>query len=322
MSPDHEEPPGSPFHAGERFIHARMGNAERTERVGRQMIRTEMPEQHRQFFSTLPFVVVGVSDERGAPWAELLTGTPGFVSSEAPSSLDIEIAEAPSAAVLRRLAPGAPLGILGIELSTRRRNRANGHVIGQEKDRLSLRIAQSFGNCPKYITLRAAEEQRWLPHAAQGLRMAEEGRLSADAISLLRQADTCFVASASGDPLGKTLSAPGGLDVSHRGGPAGFLHVSDYKGRTRVTIPDYSGNQMFNTLGNLLTYRRAGLLVLDFSSRRFLSLTGNTEIEWDGPAVSAHPGAERLWHLDVSEGWLSSPIKDGEPQGEAPSTQS
>jgi hypothetical protein len=101
------------------------------------------------------------------------------------------------------------------------------------------------------------------------------------------------------------------MDASHRGGSPGFIHLAQGEGGTRVSIPDYAGNQMFNTLGNLLAYPRAGLLVVDFTSRRLLSLTGRTVIQWEGPAVDAHSGAQRLWHLDVEEGWLSSPVDAG-----------
>ena len=56
---------------------------------------------------------------------------------------------------------------------------------------------------------------------------------------------------------------------------------------------------MFNTIGNLLANPRAGLVVPDFRRGDLLSLTGTTEIVWDGPEVEAFAGAERLIRFQV-----------------------
>lgn len=54
-----------------------------------------------------------------------------------------------------------------------------------------------------------------------------------------------------------------------------------------------------NTLGNLLTNPRAGLLFIDFASGDLLHLSGTTELVFGGPEIAAFQGAERLWRLHV-----------------------
>ena len=179
------------------------------------------------------------------------------------------------------LAVGAPCGLLGLEPSTRRRNRANGHVAGLGPAGIEVEVAQSFGNCPKYIHPRA------LAPAAIAPRPAPERAtgLDAEAAAAIAAADTFFVASAA------HLDAPtGGVDVAHRAGPPGFVRVD---GDT-LAIPDYAGNRYFNTLGNLLVAPRAGLLFLDLARGDALHLQGAAAIDWAGG-----DGAERWWYVRV-----------------------
>ena len=65
------------------------------------------------------------------------------------------------------------------------------------------------------------------------------------------------------------------MNASHRGGPPGFVEVVDDR---TLRIPDYVGNSMLNTLGNLTVNPHAGLVVLDFGPNRTLQLTRRAEI--------------------------------------------
>jgi predicted pyridoxine 5'-phosphate oxidase superfamily flavin-nucleotide-binding protein len=252
-----------------------------------------MPDQHRRFFEALPFVLVGSLDERRAPVATVFTGAPGFVASPDPRTLHIADPAGAAATDPARaaLVAGAPFGLLGIELHTRRRNRANGVVAAADAAGLTLAVRQSFGNCPRYIHPR---ELVAAPAATTTPPLEHFTGLDATAAAAIARADTFFVATAA------RLDEPtGGVDVSHRGGPAGFVRVSD----TTLTIPDYAGNHYFNTLGNLVSHPRAALLFIDFATGDLLHLQGGVEIDWHDAATAALPGAERLWHLHVERGW-------------------
>jgi len=69
-----------------------------------------------------------------------------------------------------------------------------------------------------------------------------------------------------------------------------------------LTIPDYIGNNHFNTLGNLLESGRAGLLFIDFEGGHLLTLTGKAEILWETEDLQYFTGAERLWRFHLHSG--------------------
>jgi predicted pyridoxine 5'-phosphate oxidase superfamily flavin-nucleotide-binding protein len=279
----------SPFHAGELDVQRRVGVAGKMASHGRRAIRSFMPEQHRTFFAQLPFLVAGTVDAAGQPWASMLTGAPGFVASPDDTTLTVGADPQPGDPFAAGLTPDAPIGLLGIELPTRRRNRANGFIRSTGPNGFTVRVLQSFGNCPKYIQTRTAEP------AAPSIAAPRIGReLDAADRALLSMADTFFIATAH---LGEDAGIAGGVDVSHRGGKPGFVRVEG----NRLTIPDFTGNFYFNTLGNLAVEPRAGLLFPDFATGDLLQLAVTGEIIWDGPEVAEFQGAERLMRFTVTQ---------------------
>jgi uncharacterized protein len=283
----------SPWHAGEREVHRRLGISEEIEAICARNIRPFMPDQHRLLFGQLPFMLVGSVDWTGRPWASLLSGPPGFVQSPGPRLLHVAALPAPGDPLAEALFPGGRVGMLGIELPTRRRNRVNGRILGVDDEGFSLAVEQSFGNCPQYIRTRDYAALRRGPQRVEPF----EG-LPAAAWELIREAETCFVASSTPAHDGVAGSA----DVSHRGGKPGFVGVA---GDGALVIPDYRGNRHFNTLGNLLINPRAGLLFIDFAGGDLLQVTGTAEIVWEGTEVEAFAGAQRLWRLTPMAGqWL------------------
>jgi len=283
--------PTSPFHPGEQRVQSYLGVREQVERAGRNGIRDEMPDQHRELFEALPLLVLGSMDDAGRLWASILPGPPGFVRSPTSRSLIVTAQPMAGDPLTRNLRQGAALGLLGIQLETRRRNRANGRVSARDAHSFSVQVEQSFGNCKQYIQAREPTFDPALLEAT-GAIGAEGARLSAPASALLTRSDTLFIASAS---AAATSGSDGeGVDVSHRGGRPGFVRVSEGERATELTFPDFRGNFLFNTLGNLQVNPRAGIVCVDFESGDVLSLTGTARVLWAGEAVTAFPGAERL----------------------------
>jgi uncharacterized protein len=269
----------APFHAGELLAQQLAGGG-----PPGFAIRDFMPDQHRSFFPLLPFLCVGALDREGWPLATILTGAPGFVSSPTPDTLAIAADAGEGDPARGLLSEGAAIGLLGIELATRRRNRANGVLTRAGGEGLLLQVQQSFGNCPKYIRTRTLQPALAAPSAT----VSFEG-LGEQAAALVARSETLFVASASG----------GTVDISHRGGPAGFVRV---QGDT-LLVPDYPGNRYFNTLGNLVLEPRCAMVLVDFASGDILQLQGEAEILWD-QAPAGDPLAQRMWTMRVKRGWL------------------
>ncbi len=281
--------PESPFHPGEMAIQARLGVREAMETQARRVVRDYLTQQHRLFFAQLPFLLVGSVDTQSRPWASIIVGKPGFVSSPDPQTLHI----ASQPLMGDSLAVGSDISLLGIELPTRRRNRLNGLITAHDHTGITLRVSQSFGNCPMYIQARTIEfaTQLATPPAPDIFYT-----LGQAARALITAADTFFIATAYQSETAKRAQ---GVDVSHRGGKPGFVKIED---EGTLLIPDFVGNFHFNTLGNLLLNPKTGLLFIDFIDGDLLYLTGEAEIVWEGELLRAFVGAERLVRFRLTEG--------------------
>jgi uncharacterized protein len=268
-------PVSSAFHSGELAVQDAAGVRERAAKLG-PMFRTELANAYRMFFERLPFVLAGSIDSEGQLWASMLIGLPGFVQSPDPETLLVFAQSTPGDPLAGALHEGAALGLLGIELEARRRARVNGHVGEVGAKGFSMHVDQSYGNCPKYITPR---EPVRIERAATPTPRDEPSALSEAALVCVAQADTCFIATASAQRPRESDTREG-VDVSHRGGERGFVHAERSATGTRLIMPDYPGNNAFNTLGNLARYPRAGLLFPNFESGDVLMVTCDTELHF------------------------------------------
>jgi len=301
------------FHAGELAAQERVGVRQRIAETGARVIRDFMPAQHRDFFARLPTLLVGSVDAAGRPWASILYGDPGFVEALDETHLAVRATPRGDDPLHAQLEPGAPLGLLGIEPQTRRRNRMNGTVVESSDHGFVVQVDQSFGNCPKYIQARVPE--RVLDRVPAAAIERGDGTLAPEAAELIARSDTLFIATASAQARG--YAGAHGVDVSHRGGRPGFGRVLETAGRNVLVIPDFSGNLLFNTLGNIVANPRAGLLFIDYATGDLLQISGRVEIVWDGPEVSAFAGAQRLLRIAVERSLRrprALPLRWSEPQ--------
>lgn len=282
-----KETVASPWHAGEIAMHEHAGVAQRLGEIGNRVIRDHLIDQHREFYPKLPFVVLGSVDDNGDAWATLRAAKPGFLQTPDEHTLSVALARDDADPADAGMNDGDAIGVLGIELSTRRRNRLNGTIHRNSAAAFDIAVEHSFGNCPKYITLRQFEFSRDPADTMSGAADRTD-RLDARAQALIERADTLFVASYVDRDDGHRQ-----IDVSHRGGKPGFVRVKDGV----LTIPDFTGNQFFNTLGNLLINPRAGLVFADFTTGDLLQISGEGAVLLDAPDTVAFKGAERLWQV-------------------------
>ncbi len=284
------------FHEGELAVQERAGSRGMAAKVGHG-IRTAVPPVVVDFLLTQRIAFVGTVDAGGRPWASVLTGPAGFASAPDEHTLRIMAAPAPDDPITENLgagvrhgdelAQGAPVGVLVVDFTTRRRLRVNGRGVLRAGDEIHIDVEQVYSNCHKHIQTRAVASEvptRELEHVG-----VQRGRGLSDAQrDWIRRADTFAIASAH-------LTA--GVDCSHRGGTPGFVRVDG----DSLLWPDYVGNGLFNTLGNVTAYPRAGLVFVDFDSGATLQLTGSATVDWDPEHAAAAPGAQRLVTFEVDE---------------------
>ena len=137
---------GSPWHAGEVALQEKVGVAPKMQELGRRVIRDYLPDQHRAFYRQLPFIVAGAVADDGDVWATLVAGQPGFMQSPTEKVLHMAVAADPHDPASGGLHEGAAIGLLGIELHTRRRNRMNGLLRGATPHGFDVEVIQSFGH--------------------------------------------------------------------------------------------------------------------------------------------------------------------------------
>ena len=279
----------NPFHEGELQVQERAGELDEGRRNGRVLADSIM-KGALKFVAQQPMVVFGSVDDEQNVWASVLFGPPGFVTAPDERRIEFDLSRAginEHDPFWKNIRHNPRIGTLFLELATRRRLRINGTVARPAFDRLSLDVAECYPNCPKYIQRRhvqfeAVERLATVPAAIDGHSLRREQA------ALIQASDTFFVASAHPER---------GVDASHRGGPPGFVEVVDER---TLRMPDYVGNSMFNTLGNLTVNPRAGLVFLDFERNRILQLTGHAEILWDQEDTAGRTGGtQRFWTLRI-----------------------
>jgi hypothetical protein len=265
-----------PYHAGEVEVQRRAGVREEAERVGR-IVSPTLTGAAARLMTGHRLAVAASLDEDARVWASLLTGPPGFLRPVDERLMLIAIHPRPSDPLARNLAARAELGLLAIDLETRRRLRFNGRAFLDPERGIFLAVDQVYGNCQKYIQARRLDlDGAALDSAPPERSPALNGRQRA----LVAAADTLFIAS---------FHPEGGPDASHRGGAPGFVNLLDER---TLAFADYPGNNMFNTLGNLAAQPRAGLLFLDFETGATLQLTGRARLDRNPGTVAAFRGAQ------------------------------
>ena len=276
----------SKYHRGEIEVQDRAGVREMAARIS-DVIRPEIPLYTRDFLEDQRVVVVGSTGADGRVWASLLTGEPGFLRVLDERTLRIDAQPVPGDPLDENLKRDVDVGLISIDLSSRRRMRLNGKA-ERRPEGIYVYAEQVYSNCPKYIQARE-------PETAGGSTIIEPGSarragiLTGEQRRLISSSDTFFIASAHPD---------GGADASHRGGLPSFVRFLD---KDTLTFPDYSGNNMFNTLGNIASNPKAGLLFVDFECGDTLQLSGEARVIWDPARTAEFAGARCVVEFRVGE---------------------
>jgi uncharacterized protein len=271
------------FHEGERAVQARAGVGTAARDLGRGISRV-IPAGAIPFLQQQRLAALAGTDDAGRVWASVVNGPPGFITAPDVHTLRLAASLSPADPLHVALAAGRAVGVLVLDPERRRRVRLNGRSNGHPEI-VEIAIEEVFGNCPKYIQARTYDGRaaaarpgwaRWARALSTAQRLAIE------------RADTFFIASRHA----------AGADASHRGGVPGFVKVDDPR---RLRFPDYAGNNMFQTLGNVTSDPRVGLVFVDWDSGTTRQITGQAHVRWDGDARADLPGAERAVEVEIDE---------------------
>ncbi|WP_309122504.1 pyridoxamine 5'-phosphate oxidase family protein [Paenibacillus sp.] len=274
------------YHAGELKVQEMAGVRIVAQRNGAS-VKPTIVKGASAFLRTQPLIVASSVDKEGRVWSSLLTGPPGFIEPVSETTLTISSKPAANDPMLENVDMNPQIGLLAIDFMRRIRLRINGKGRYDDTGKLWVTTEQVYGNCPKYIQKRSPKPIGGYHRSLSSSRRRHS--LDSEQQEWIRKSDTFFIGS---------VSSEGKADASHRGGNPGFVKVVDVK---TLLFPDYFGNSMFNTLGNIHSNPNSGLLFLDFKSGHSLQLTGRSHIVWDPIEISRFSGAERLVRFEVDE---------------------
>lgn len=305
-----------PFHEGEQQMHKLLNVPD----YGNPTTMMLTP-QAAFLLQRAPLLAIGTLDSDNRPWTSLWGGYTGFSESLGGGIIGTRtIVDGVHDPVVQALVGNAKDGEmvqgeqkmvagLTIDLMTRKRVKIFGRMIAgtmgevdvdyedgakptdgaPEKAaqiQLITKIEQSLGNCPKYLN------QYDIKPALVVSKLAYQGpELSSDAKQLINKSDMFYLSSSVEDDM----------DTNHRGGPPGFVRIlSD----TEIVYPEYSGNRLYQSLGNLLVNPKIGITFPDYETGDVLYITGTVDVLVQKEAAALLPGSNIAVKIKLVEARL------------------
>jgi len=268
-----------------------------------------------------PLLAIGALDGQNRPWTSLWGGQPGFSQPLGGGIIGTRtIVDGVNDPVVQALVGGVDKGEmvqddtkmfsgLTIDLMTRKRVKICGHMVAgsvgeidvefeggterpegapekQDQIQFVTKIEQSLGNCPKYLN-----QYEIRPALVTSKLVSQSSDLSEGAMELISKLDMFFLSSSTLEDM----------DTNHRGGPPGFVRILS---PTEIIYPEYSGNRLYQTLGNLQMNPRVGITFPDYGTGDVLYITGTAEILVASAAATLLPGSNLALKITIEEARL------------------
>jgi predicted pyridoxine 5'-phosphate oxidase superfamily flavin-nucleotide-binding protein len=273
------------WHEGEIAVQERAGVRDEAEELT-GMYRAAAEPGMAGFLGQQRFAVITAADSAGRTWISAVAGEPGMIDVPDPRIVRLNAPLIETTLPVDDLRGNPKVGMLVIDFVRRIRVRINGEASVQSDGSIVIGIRQLYGNCSQYIQRRTVIAPAASPHI---VAVATADQLNASQQELIAHSDTFFLGS---------VHPESGADASHRGGLPGFVRVDS---PAHLSFPDYSGNKMFNTLGNIEVNPSVGLLFFDFDSGRSLQLTGRASVDWGESRAQQFKGAQRVIDVAIDE---------------------
>ncbi|EHK18186.1 uncharacterized protein TRIVIDRAFT_45249 [Trichoderma virens Gv29-8] len=247
-----------------------------------------LPMNHAVRAMESPLVALGTLDNKGQPWTTVWGGEIGCTRPVAEDVLRFDskvdtlhdpVFKALFGSDQTKAGHAVPpngekrkmMAALTIDLEGQDRVKLMGNMLAgiEGKDgrvRLAMDIEESLGNCPKYLN-----RKEIVPNDAHPVLMPQGLPLPQEAVDLIGKADTLFLSSTNGKSM----------DTNNRGGPPGFVRIiqNDEEGVVLIYPEcEFSGNRLYQSLGNLKVNPMIGIVIPDFITSDVLYLTGSATI--------------------------------------------
>ncbi|EMD88668.1 hypothetical protein COCC4DRAFT_195595 [Bipolaris maydis ATCC 48331] len=277
---------------------------------------THLTAQASAMFQRAPLLAFGTLDAQDRPWVTLWGGSPGFTETIGGGAVGtFTLVDGKHDPVVQALVAGSKgfekpreredaklVAGLAIDLMTRKRVKTAGRLVGcmvreiegkAESDdapaeprhmiQAVTMIEQSLGNCPKYIN-----QYEIHPALVSSKLVAEGPSLSDEGRALISASDMFFLSSSTSDDM----------DVNHRGGPPGFVRIIS---PSEIVYPEYSGNRLYQSLGNLQLNPKIGLAFPNYATGDMLYITGRTQILAGKDAADILPGSNLTVKITIQD---------------------
>lgn len=304
----------SEFHEGERAMHQML-------KVPRQDNPTSpgLPMRYGMRVTQSSLVALGTMDNLNRPWTTVWGGDRGFARPVAENVLAFNSAvDTRHDPVFRALWDGADpqddavvrpgdgegkeMAGLAIDLETRDRVKLMGKMVagaavnGGKEVQMAMVVTGSLGNCPKYLNKKDVVLHEMKPELVSDSLLLPQG-----ALDLIDKADMLFLSSSNGETM----------DTNHRGGSPGFIRVvKNTATGLELVYPEFSGNRLYQTLGNFKVNPKIGLAIPDFNTADVLYLTGSASVLVGAEASSLLARSNLAIKITVTEARF---VKSGLP---------
>ncbi|KAI4727375.1 oxidoreductase [Aureobasidium sp. EXF-10728] len=310
------------FHEGEKLMQKKL----RVPEMDNPTIPMLSP-QLSTMLQKAPLLAFGTLDPEGRPWTTVWGGRKGFsqplgnsmigIRTSVASTLDpvveVLVGRDAKGEIVKEEGNGRFLSGLAIDLDTRKRVKLAGRMVAgalgstdgedgadanvqQGVLQLVARVDESLeqGNCPKYLNRRDIS-----PAITNPKLISDSVPLHERAVELIHKVDLMFLSTSSGTSM----------DTNHRGGPPGFVRcVSQDNGCTQFVYPEYSGNRLYQSLGNLMLEPKAGFCFPDFETGDCLFVTGYTEVLFGKDAAEMMPRSNLAVRVTITAARLVASV--------------